>query len=277
MQSSPASINAAQQAHLHEHGYVAVPDFLAPGEVAALQAEVERLQTAGSLRNVATIGDGKTISQTVFNLQICPAAPVSPLIRALPYAPKVVAAVEQFLGGPALFHLDQIFLKPAQHGAGTNWHTDYAYWPDLAHGAVGFGMWIAVHAATVANGTMQVIPRGHLRPWAHQRDPASDHHITCAPVIDEQQAVPIELPAGGALFFYFGVPHRTTGNRTDRARAGLAYHFLREDFATPEVAARYYPSAAQIAQSYPPGLRRLRDSRTTWGEDLSGAFARLVS
>ena len=46
---------------------------------------------------------------------------------------------------------------------------------------------------------------------------------------DFVRAMPIELPAGGVLFFAYGVAHCTGGNNTDKERAGLALHFLRGD------------------------------------------------
>ncbi len=126
-----------------------------------------------------------------------------------------------------LYVLDQIFLKPGGHGAGTKWHQDNAYWhqPDPT---AGVGMWIAVHAATRANGTMHIIPGSHTSAAAHERDPGSNHHID-AHHVDETQALPIELPAGGVLFFNFGILHCTRGNQTDQDRAGLALHFANRD------------------------------------------------
>ena len=40
---------------------------------------------------------------------------------------------------------------------------------------------------------------------------------------------------GGAAFFCYGTAHSTGENRTDRDRAGLGFHFLRTDFAAPEL------------------------------------------
>jgi phytanoyl-CoA hydroxylase len=51
---------------------VAVADFWDAREVAAMQAELERLKHDGLLRNLATDGDGKTHSNTIANLQLCP-------------------------------------------------------------------------------------------------------------------------------------------------------------------------------------------------------------
>jgi ectoine hydroxylase-related dioxygenase (phytanoyl-CoA dioxygenase family) len=61
----------------------------------------------------------------------------------------------------------------------------------------GTAMWIAVHDATVANGTLEVIPGSFREHYAHRRDPHSDHHIRCDP--PEERAVPLELPAGGIV------------------------------------------------------------------------------
>jgi phytanoyl-CoA hydroxylase len=207
-------------------GYTTVPDFFNAKEVAAMQAELQRLKDEGLLHNIARTGDGETVSDTILNLQICPVAPKSELFRSLGFAGKVVDAIRQLIGDPIVWQLDQIFLKPGQHGKGTSWHQDNAYF-GIKDRRQGVGMWTAIHAATVANGTMHVIPRGDVELLAHERDGGSNHHIKC--VVDESQAVPIELPAGGVLFFNYAVPHCTKGNMTDRERAGLALHFLRED------------------------------------------------
>jgi ectoine hydroxylase-related dioxygenase (phytanoyl-CoA dioxygenase family) len=221
----------AQAREFAEQGYTTAPAFFSAREVAAMRSELDRFQREGKLRNVATEGDGKTHSQTAFNLQICPLSHASHLYRAMKFAPKLVAAVRQCIGDPIAFRLDQIFLKPGRHGAGTNWHQDNAYFgqPDPASGV---GVWTALHDATVENGCMHVVPRSHVTLRPHQRDPGSDHHIF-APDVRDDEAVPIELPAGGVLFFNWGILHCTKGNRTDRSRAGLALHFYNADKALP--------------------------------------------
>ncbi len=196
-----------------------------------MQAEVARFQREGLVRNVATEGDGKTRAQTAENLQLIPLHDKSGLFRALPFEEKVINAVSRLIGDPFVLHLDQMFLKPARHGAGTSWHQDNAYFriPDPL---MGTAMWIAVHEATVENGTIHVIPESFREPLEHSRDPYSDHHIRCYP--PEEKALPIELPAGGVAFFCYGTPHCTMANRTDRERAGIAFHFLRNDFIVDE-------------------------------------------
>lgn len=219
-------LTPARIEHFRRRGYLAVPHFFDARETAALQADIARLQRNGFLRNVATTGDGKTQSATKANLQLCPANFYSTLIRALPFAPKVLDAVTRLIGPAVTLHLDQIFLKPGRTGMGTAWHQDNAYFR-IPKPLRGTAMWIAIHDATIANGTMRVIPDAWENPLPHERDGNSDHHIRCFP--DESKAEVIELTAGSVLFFCYGTPHATGDNNTDRERAGLAYHFLCED------------------------------------------------
>ncbi|MYE27554.1 MAG: hypothetical protein F4X87_10165 [Chloroflexi bacterium] len=76
----------------------------------------------------------------------------------------------------------------------------------------------------VANGAIHVIPGSYRVAYEHGRDPYSNHHIRCYPPEDE--AIAIELPAGGVAFFAYGVAHCTLGNTTDKERAGVALHFI---------------------------------------------------
>lgn len=212
-----------QVEQFQEEGWLGVPEFWSECEIAAMRVELARLQEQGLLRNVTTEGDGATYSQTSANLQLCPMYPHSRFFRAMPFAARVAQAVGQLIGDPVILHLDQVFLKPAGHGAGTNWHQDNAYFriPDPL---LGTAMWTAVHDATVENGTIRVIPGSYRVSYEHSRDPYSDHHIRCYP--PEEEAVAIELPAGGVAFFAYGVAHATGANRTARDRAGIAHHFI---------------------------------------------------
>ena len=208
-------------------GYTAVPDLFAPREVAALQDEVERFKQEGLVRNVATDGDGETHSSTKANLQLIPLFDKSDLIRALPFESRVTDAVSQLIGQPFILHLDQMFLKPGGQGIGTDWHQDNAYFR-IADPMKGTAMWIAVHDATLANGTLHVIPGSYTEQYEHSRDPHSDHHIHCTP--PQGREVALELPAGGAVFFCYGTAHCTKANTTDQERAGIAFHFLHTDY-----------------------------------------------
>jgi len=222
-------VTVQQLAQFREEGYTVFPAFFDADELAAMLAELERFKHEGLGRNVATDGDGKTHSTTKINYQIIPLNNKSTLFRAFPFHAKVVETVSQLIGTPFVRQLDQIFLKPGRTGAGTSWHTDNAYF-QISDPTKGTGMWIALHDANLANGTLHVIPRSYLESFAHERDLGSDHHITFD--ADDSRAVPILLPAGGAVFFNYGTGHGTKANNTDHERAGLAFHFLNTDYVT---------------------------------------------
>lgn len=220
-------VTAPQLAQFRDEGYTVFPTFFDADELAAMLAELERFKREGLGRNVATDGDGKTHSTTKINYQIIPLNNKSTLFRAFPFTPKVIDVVGQLIGMPFVRQLDQIFLKPGRTGAGTSWHTDNAYF-QISDTTKGTGMWIALHDANLANGTLHVIPRSYRESFAHERDLGSDHHITFD--ADDSRAVPIILPAGGAVFFNYGTGHGTKANNTDHERAGLAFHFLNTDY-----------------------------------------------
>ena len=222
------TLTGNQVREFRETGYTAAEVFFSAREVRAMRAEVDRFSREGLLHNVATDGDGRTRSKESKNLQLCPMYRHSHLFRALPFEPKVVEAVTRLIGDPIVLHMDQVFLKPGRCGAGTNWHQDNAYFK-IEDPIKGMAMWIAVHDATVANGTIRVVPGVFGEALPHDRDPDSDHHIRCFP--DESKAVTVELPAGGVAFFCYGTPHCTGANDTDSERAGLAYHFLHAEYA----------------------------------------------
>ena len=208
-----------------EAGYTIVPGFFAARETAALKSEVERWVAAGLPRDVS-VPEGKR------NLQLIPLWPHSRLFRALPFHPRVVAAVSALLGDPVVKILDQMFYKPPGDGMGTNWHTDNAYFR-IPRPIRGCALWIAIDDATRENGALKVVPGVHERELPHERDPDSDHHIRT--YLDESSAVHCELAAGGVVFFCFGTPHATGPNPTSRARAGVGIHFVNLDHASEEM------------------------------------------
>ncbi len=215
-------IAPAEVQSFRDQGYTVVRDLFAPMEVKAMLAELQRFQVEGLGRNVSTDPDAKV------NYQIIPLHDKSNLFRAMPFVPKVVACISTLIGDPFVRHLDQIFLKPPGLGVGTDWHQDNAYF-GLEDPTKGVAMWVALHDANLENGTLHVIPNSHRRKFGHSRDPGSDHHIHIDEVDGEE--VPVEVKAGTAVFFNYGIAHATKRNRSQKERAGVAFHFFNANYA----------------------------------------------
>lgn len=261
-------LTADQIGQFKTEGYAIAHHFFARREVVAMQAALSRLIDAGKLRNVATDGDGKTHSTTKTNLQICPVSPHSDLFRSLPFSQKIRDAVRLLIGQNFVLQLDQIFLKPARQGTGTSWHQDNAYF-QIPNPGAGTGMWIALHDAEVENGTMHIVPRSHERLYDHERDMGSDHHIVCE--VDEEKdcVLPVEMAAGGVLFFNYGIAHCTKGNHTDSGRAGLGLHFLRSDLVGVN-------GASGLKRAVLSGLGYTR-GQEEYGQDMEGQWESQVA
>jgi len=253
--------------HYHNDGFAIAPYFFDRDEVRLMQAEVQRLLDAGLLRNTVTGLASDPHREEKVNLQLCPLTPHSPLFRALPFSAKIREAVSLLIGDDFHLQLDQIFLKPARHGTGTSWHQDNAYF-DCPDPYQGVGMWVAVHDAHKDNGTLHLVPGSHSRVMQHLKDDVSASHLTCYVDETKEEIVPVELSAGGVVFFNYGVAHCTTGNKTDAARAGLALHF---------VATRFLDKTRASAQARPklagPGFSGGRDE---FGIHLVGDWERRV-
>ena len=228
MQLSNAQLN------LFRHdGCISFEEFFTPRETRALQIELERmydveLKSETSI-NCAVQEDGTQRDNygERQNLQVIPLNNRSDLHKALAFNPKVLSVVEQLIGDDFRLELDQAFWKPPKVGIGTNWHQDNAYFK-IADPLRGTAMWIAIHDANVENGCLHVIPGSHRETYDHYRDSLSDHHIRCDP--PEHRAVPVELKAGGVVFFCYGVAHCTKTNHSNADRAGVALHFLHNHF-----------------------------------------------
>ncbi len=226
-------LSKSQLDRFRNDGRVWFEGFFTPREARALRLELERMYDVelknGAGINCAVQEDGTKRDNhgERQNLQVIPLNNRSDLHKALVFHPKTLSVVEQLIGDDFMLELDQAFWKPPKVGIGTNWHQDNAYFK-IADPLRGVAMWIAIHDANVQNGCLHVIPGSHRESYDHYRDPLSDHHIRCDP--PEHRAVPVELKAGGVVFFCYGVAHCTKTNLSDKDRAGVALHFLHNDF-----------------------------------------------
>lgn len=112
--------------------------------------------------------------------------------------------------------------KPPLIGSEKPWHQDNAYFNWLPLDLVGT-VWIALDDATVENGCMHLLPAEHLRgPLRHY------HTIDCEILPDRicvEEAVPIELKAGGVLYFSALLPHQTPPNQSVHRRRALQFQY----------------------------------------------------
>jgi phytanoyl-CoA hydroxylase len=130
--------------------------------------------------------------------------------------------VVSLLGPDPVLFQEMALVKPPFIGSEKPWHQDNAYFSYAPLDQI-VGVWIALDDATVANGCMHVIPGGHKSgAFRHHHD--SDCEIDKA-LLEVDRAVPVPVPAGGAMFFYGMLPHQTPPNSSPGRRRALQFHF----------------------------------------------------
>jgi phytanoyl-CoA hydroxylase len=135
---------------------------------------------------------------------------------------RLHGVVSALLGPDAILFQEMALVKPPFIGSEKPWHQDNAYFSFAPLDAI-LGVWIALDDATVDNGCMHTIPGGH-RAGAFRHHHGSDCEIDKG-LLEVERAVPVPVPAGGAMFFYGLLPHQTPPNFSPSRRRALQFHF----------------------------------------------------
>jgi hypothetical protein len=99
------------------------------------------------------------------------------------------------------------------------WHQDVTdhRGPDGAYSPVAVACWIPLVDATLANGTLEVIPGVYEAPYPHQQ--TEDGKVFIAPnLLPNTPRTTLPCPAGDVIFLDRFLPHRTLPNQTMRIR-----------------------------------------------------------
>ncbi len=134
---------------------------------------------------------------------------------------------------PRLWQTMYIFKQPRIGGV-VRWHQDASYL-SVDPPAV-TGLWVAIQDADRHNGCLWVQPGGHRSPLREIFEVRPDcregrlRTLDETPWPTEEQALPIEVPAGSVLVFADRLPHYSSHNHSDRSRHAFSMH-VAEDSA----------------------------------------------
>jgi phytanoyl-CoA hydroxylase len=248
LEPAPQALSEEQIEQFHRDGYLAFSDVFTPEEVAgARSALTELLQkliadgyehsgnfwthVGGQFRVQFEKGYTPDISDPDLELKLRKFQRYvnqHPLLQSLECGGAVRNVVESLIGPSPIMFQDMALVKPPFIGREKPWHQDNAYFAVEPLSAV-VGVWIALDDATVRNGCMHILPGGHLE-GARKHVLESDCEIP-REKIDESRIVPVEIPAGGAMFFAGMLPHQTPPNISPERRRALQWHYRAADSA----------------------------------------------
>lgn len=223
-------------------GYLAIAGFFDRAEVAAALAGMVRLIDgkapgfrglqfeAGARKLLATAAPEakqdyvrKLTGFTQFDADL----------HAIATHPRLLAIVRRLIRAePAIFE-DKALIKPPRLGREKPWHQDHAYW-NLPLDARVVTVWIALDAATEANGCLYLIPGSH-REGAVVHFKRRDWQI-CDTEVDRNRVVVAPLDPGGVLLFNSYLLHGTPANASPMRRRALQFVYV------PAEAARITPA-----------------------------------
>ncbi|WP_375425173.1 phytanoyl-CoA dioxygenase family protein [uncultured Friedmanniella sp.] len=235
-------------AHYAEHGFALLAGALTPDEVDAVNADALRLCRGdyGDLSygwptdqsEAVTDAPADLSDEDVLRRYLCVHYPhkVSPPARAALEAPRVVDALTAVVGPNVKAMQSMLFIK-SEGKPGQAWHQDEFFIPTRDRSLT--AVWIALDDATVENGCLWVLPGSHRRGVIYPAKDQDDPRFDCSteaydfPYTDDD-AVPVEIPAGTGLVFNGYLLHRSLENSGRHGyRRALANHYMSAESLLP--------------------------------------------
>jgi phytanoyl-CoA hydroxylase len=256
-------MDAAVASTYDDQGYVVLPDVLRPESLAAAVAETTAI-CRGHRGDIdgAVPADERDDDATVLARYLCIHFPhkISAPMRDLARHPAVVDEVVDNIGPNVKLMQSMLFMKAAGK-PGQAWHQDESHIPTRDRSLT--AVWLALDDATLDNGCLWVIPGSHRRGVLYPTRDQSDPRFDGTPEAygfphDADDAIPIELPAGGALIFDGYLLHRSLPNRSAGLRRALVNHYMSAESLLP-----WFPPG----EDEPMGTLDHRDILLVAGED----------
>ncbi|MBY0506721.1 MAG: phytanoyl-CoA dioxygenase family protein [Bryobacteraceae bacterium] len=208
-------MTAAQLDHLDDQGYLILPDFMSPAQLAALRARVDELY--------ALEGDqaGSEFKPEPFTRRLANCIDKGGIFLECVADPAILAGVAAVIGPD--YKLSSVNVRSANPLS--EWsqplHCDMGGLPDERGNWVCNTIWI-LDDFTADNGPTRCVPGSHKsgrRPEEVLADPAAPHP-------DE---IRIIAPAGTVVVMNSHLWHGGTANRTARPRTAMHGFFCRRD------------------------------------------------
>jgi phytanoyl-CoA hydroxylase len=222
-----------------DDGFVVERNLLDKAEVEATIAEATAVCRGerGAIDGLAMLDQGASDAEFMRrHLAIHFPHKISKHFVELLSQPAIVDVLRDVIGPNVKCMQSMLFIKAAQK-PGQAWHQDENFIPTRDRSLC--GVWIALDDATVDNGCLWVLPGSHAHGviWPSKphgtRDFDEGRESFGFPE-SADRAVPVEVEAGGVVFFNGYLLHRSLPNRSpDRFRRALVNHYMSAESLLP--------------------------------------------
>jgi phytanoyl-CoA hydroxylase len=256
-------LNETQQGLYRDQGFLVLPDFKSPAEIAALRARAEAIvedfdaaanraifSTQEQARKVDDYFlDSATEVRCFFEeeafdeqggLRVDKALSINkighamhdldPVFSEFSHGPKLAElAADLGLAEPQIWQSMYIFKQPGIGGE-VRWHQDASFFDSTPITVTTF--WFALEDATVANGCIWAEPGGHRgkKGVLRERFVRTGRQVTMESLDStpwpgtKAQALPLEVKAGTLIVFHGLLPHYSAPNRSAVSRHAYTLH-----------------------------------------------------
>jgi ectoine hydroxylase-related dioxygenase (phytanoyl-CoA dioxygenase family) len=191
---------------------VVVPDVVPVDELAAIDAELDRLLPEYEDRAGHRPG------------WIMQVGAHSDVTRRVAEDPRLLSLIDTIVQPGIAIHSTKLVAKVPHSDIVCHWHQDEAFYtkPDdpATHSRTRMSIWLPLQNADERNGCLWVVPGSHR--WGLNDFELVDYgqcrrKLTAEEYANEH-AVPVRVPAGSAVLFSGYTWHHSKGNATDRVR-----------------------------------------------------------
>ena len=201
-------------------GFVHVRGLFQPDEVAALEADFDRIvaQLVSSGEDVdATWDGGEAAKIAKAGDRILHTHNVQKYSRVWLNAflnDRFLDVVEALIGPDIILHHSKLFQKPAEAGSPFPMHQDWPYFPTLKDSMIA-GI-VHVSRATDEMGCLRVYPGSHKLGRVEGADGRRQNDLIDSYPIEKAQV--IEAEPGDVIFFHYFTLHGSMPNRSEAVR-----------------------------------------------------------
>ena len=223
-------ITPAQVEFYHAHGYLSVENVLSDEEVTELQRVtdefVEKSRQVTAHTDVFDLEPGHSRERPRLRRLKDPAAQ-HPAYDKIRRHDRILDILTKLIGPNIRYSGNKLNMKSAEFGSPVEWHQDWAFHPHTNDDYVTIG--VAIDDMTVENGALLVIPGSHKgRVYDHHQAGDFVGAIT-EQIVGEDNAVPIEVRAGGISIHHVRALHASSPNTSSQPRRLLLIDYCAVD------------------------------------------------
>jgi 2-aminoethylphosphonate dioxygenase len=241
-------LDEARVAQYRAEGFIIVRGVFSAAEVAALDAEANRVFGLNDLKDTNNIrcrwSDDVETKECRFDC-FDPVSDLSSAIGSLARDARMIGLVSDLYGEPAHLFKDKLIYKPP-NAKGYNLHQDYISWPSFPKTFV--TAIVAIDPSSAENGATEVFSGYHLKGCLTPID--GNYHQLADDAVDASTGVMLDLAPGDVAVFSGFTPHRSGPNRSPNWRRLLYLSYNAESDGGDRHAAHYQEYHGWLKDKY---------------------------